>query len=464
MRRAAVLLVGLVAASVARADVTFQMLGYGGATDVSADGTVIVGNSEGTYETWRWTQATGQVLLGRSSVEVLGIGAGTPDVSADGTRVSATILGADSTYATQGLWTEGSSWQEAQPLPADCGLMDGSYASAWGLSGDGNTLVGLYWRPGQPGGSAHASRWTPGDSVVDLGSDGGNSRANAVNYDGTVIAGWDEHPDGHWRPAVWENGAKQILSVNDVFCEADAVNEDGTVITGQSYDAGTNLFVAAVWRKSGATWNEQLLGALPGTFPVYGYVTAQGVSADGKLIVGYNAFSGQDATGFLWTQSTGMVDLVPFLTHHGVTLPSRFDFLSLSGVSDDGKTIIGFGQDTFAPYHIRSFVIRLSEPVGAPILASAPASAPVLHVFPNPARQATEVTLDVVGGNDVRLEIFDVSGRLVCRLVDGKLPMGRRALRWDGRDASGAAVSSGVYQVRVSVGDVRETKKLVFYR
>ncbi|MFN8179712.1 MAG: FlgD immunoglobulin-like domain containing protein [bacterium] len=465
MKRAAALLVVLAATSAARADVTFQMLGFGGATDVSADGTVIVGNSEGTYETWRWTQATGQVLLGRSSVQVLGIGAGTPGVSADGTRVSATILGADSTYATQGLWTEGSGWQETMPpVPPDGGLMDGSYASAWGLSGDGHTVVGLYWRPGQPGGSAHACRWTQVGGVADLGSGGGNSRANAVSYDGTVIAGWDEHTDGHWQPTVWENGAKHILSLNDVFCEADAVNEDGTVITGQSYDAGSDLFVAAVWRKSGATWTEQLLGALPGTFPIYGYVTALGVSADGKLIVGYNAFSGQNATGFLWTAATGMVDVVTFLTQRGVTLPSRFDVLSLTGVSDDGKTIVGFGQDTTAPFHTRSFVIRLSEPVGAPILAETPASTPVLRIFPNPARQATAMALDLPRAGAARLEIFDVAGRLVRRLVDDELANGRREVRWDGRDASGAAVASGVYEVRLSAGTVHETKKLIFYR
>lgn len=458
------LLAGLFLASAARAGVTFEMIGYGGATDVNADGTVVVGNSEGVYETWRWTQATGMTLLGMSSVAVLGVGAGTPDVSADGTRISATILGADSTYAIQGLWTEGAGWQEAVPLPADCGSIDGSYSSAFGLSGDGTTLVGLYWRAGQTDGSAHASRWTSATGVVDLGSGGHSSRANAADHDGDVIVGWDEHEDGHWRPAVWENGVKQILTVNDVFCEAAAVNAGGDMIVGQSYDAVSNKFVAAMWRKNGGVWDEQLLGALPGTFPVFGFVIANGVSADGKLIVGYNAFSGQDGTGFLWTAATGMIDVVPFLTQRGVTLPPNFDVRSLTAVSDDGTTIVGLGQDTFHPYRTRTFVIQLSQPVDAPVLADASTSSSALHFFPNPARQATDVTLELPRGGDVRLEIFDVSGRLVRRLVDGEVPSGQRVTRWDGRDASGVPVSSGVYHVRLSADGNQATKKLVFYR
>jgi uncharacterized membrane protein len=202
-----------VLASPASAAVTFEIIGEGYATDVSDDGTVVVGNLQASYEPFRWTAATGVVPLGRSSVEVLRVGGGIPAVSADGTRVSSTILGADSTYATQGLWILGQGWLETMPpTPPDGGLMDLQYGSAWGLSGDGTTLVGLYWRPGQPGGSAHASAWTAATGVVDLGSSGGDSRANRANHDGAVVTGWSANPvSGDWRPAVWVAGELTIL-------------------------------------------------------------------------------------------------------------------------------------------------------------------------------------------------------------------------------------------------------------
>ena len=51
--------------------------------------------------------------------------------------------------ATQGLWTLGSGWQELMPpLPPDGGTMTAAIGSAWEISGDGTTVVGLYWRAG----------------------------------------------------------------------------------------------------------------------------------------------------------------------------------------------------------------------------------------------------------------------------------------------------------------------------
>ena len=81
------------------------------AGDLSQDGSVLVGNLPNSFETFRWTQATGVVPLGRATVPTLGVGAGSPDVSWDGTKVSATILSNDGTQAVAGQWTLGSGWQ-----------------------------------------------------------------------------------------------------------------------------------------------------------------------------------------------------------------------------------------------------------------------------------------------------------------------------------------------------------------
>src|SRR5262245_15304108 len=84
---------------------------------VSDDGTVIVGNDL-TYTSFRGTQATGMVSRARP---MLFGGGGTPDISADGTRIAYGIGSLpDGSYTTQGLWTLGSGWQELMPpTPAD---------------------------------------------------------------------------------------------------------------------------------------------------------------------------------------------------------------------------------------------------------------------------------------------------------------------------------------------------------
>src|SRR5262245_20205407 len=230
--------------SLAMGQVSFEFIGSFYATDVSADGSVVVGNTIDVYETCRWTAGGGLVLLGNPTMPYIGTGAGVPEASSDGTKISATIIGEDLTYGTEGVWTQGMGWQECMPpTPPEGGLMDSYYGSGWGISGDGNTLVGLYWRPNQPGGSAHPSRWTQATGVVDLGTQGsgscescGSGRANGTNYDGSVIAGWIENPEnGAWWPTVWVNGVRTVLRETEGFAEAEGVSSDGKTIVGSSW-------------------------------------------------------------------------------------------------------------------------------------------------------------------------------------------------------------------------------------
>lgn len=352
--------------------VQFQLLGEFYATGISADGSVICGNSaDFSYETVRWTAGSGVTFLGRATVPTLGTGAGIPDVSYDGTRITGTILSDDGTYQTQGVWTEGSGWAQVSAYPADAGIVDSALGSAWGISGDGNSVVGLYWRAGQPGGIAHASTGSVAGGVSDLGSTGGASRANAANYDGSVVVGWDEAADGHWRTAVWVNGVQSIIHDLGAFTEASGVNGAGDVVVGNAWNESTSTLEAATWRWNGSTWEEQILGVLPGTFEVFGQAAALGVSDDGSMIVGFNRFDFgpfSDTTGFIWTEALGMVSVEAYLASHGVEIDPLFDIASLTGISADGKTLIGYGTD-WATFETQSFMITIPAPSSLAICA-----------------------------------------------------------------------------------------------
>ena len=64
----------------------------------------------------------------------------------------------------------------------------------------------------------------------------------------------------------------------------------------------------------------------------------------------------------------------------------------------------------------------------------------------------------------VRLEVFDVAGRLVARLGDGVFGAGPHDLTWDGTDANGASVSSGVYVYRLTAGNRTISKKMILLK
>lgn len=350
---------------------TLTVIGPGSITDLSANGSVAVGNTNAAFETFRWTSATGVVPLGRATVPVLGVGAGTPDVSWDGTHVSATILDNSSTYATPGVWTLGSGWQQIPMVPPDGGIVDSSNASQWGMSGDGNTMTGFYWRPTGP---VHAYQWV-GNSVTDLGSDGRQSSGRNVNYNGSVIVGWDEDPaNGQRRSTVWVNGAKTVLEPHPVGpCELAASDAAGDIVTGTHYNETTNVPDAAIWRFTGGNWVMQDVGTLTGTIPFSGGASLADISADGSIAVGFNRFSGGPGgsiTGVVWTSAQGLRSASDYMASVGVSLPSNLQVQQFTSISADGNTIAGVAIDPANGLN-QSFLITVPEPATAGLVSLA---------------------------------------------------------------------------------------------
>ena len=190
------------------------------------------------------------------------------------------------------------------------------------MSGDGQVVAGLYWRPGASGGSAHAMAWTAAAGIQDLGSSGQSSRINGASTDGGVLVGWDEHPQfGNRRAAVWAGGVRTVLDDSDWPSEALAVNAAGTIAVGYSGNPQDFQTYATRWAWNGQSWVATQLGVIR-KGRATGYAFASSVSADGSLIVGGYRPDVQSPTskGFLWTEATGFVDAKEYFTAQGVKL------------------------------------------------------------------------------------------------------------------------------------------------
>ena len=89
----------------------------------------------------------------------------------------------------------------------------------------------------------------------------------------------------------------------------------------------------------------------------------------------------------------------------------------------------------------------------------------VLHAAePNPFSAGTRIAFSLPREESARLTVVDVSGREVRVLLDGAAPAGRSTLDWDGRDASGTRVASGVYFFRLQTDTEVRTKKATLLR
>lgn len=80
---------------------------------------------------------------------------------------------------------------------------------------------------------------------------------------------------------------------------------------------------------------------------------------------------------------------------------------------------------------------------------------------PNPFGGSTLVRFAVPRAAHVALAVYDVAGRRVASLVDRRLEAGTHSLEWDGRDASGVRVASGVYLVRLQAAGEVTSREMV---
>ena len=81
--------------------------------------------------------------------------------------------------------------------------------------------------------------------------------------------------------------------------------------------------------------------------------------------------------------------------------------------------------------------------------------------YPNPFNPSTVIGYDLPSRSDVRIDIYNVLGQSVRTLVSEAQSAGKHTAEWDGRDANGHSVASGVYLYRLQAGGFVQTKKMV---
>lgn len=84
--------------------------------------------------------------------------------------------------------------------------------------------------------------------------------------------------------------------------------------------------------------------------------------------------------------------------------------------------------------------------------------------YPNPFNVGTGIRYSLSTSGSVKLTVFNLLGRRVATLVNGIQPAGEYDVIWNGTDAQGNAVSSGVYFYRLTVGDEVTARKMLMLK
>lgn len=304
-------------------------LKYSEAMAISADGSTIVGGSsidpsaepdDDVFWSFRWTEADGMQALPKSNEEDVPLSRAFA-VSADGS----VIVGQEYNFA---------GTVDAYRWTAPGGLVllphadpETPAATPWGISGDGNTVVGE---------AAAAFSWTSGGGTVLLPTAGCGcfSAAYGISADGSTIVGVasDGDVDVAYR---WTVGGPEAIPVpaGSEVSEAYAASANGATIVGMFENSGLGGQHAFAWTELGvvtlSTLDDDLtLGS-----------SALAVSADGEWAVGDS-----NGVAVLWNTRTGEVwDLKELLISQGNTGLDDWTLQQANGISADGTKIIGTG-------------------------------------------------------------------------------------------------------------------------
>jgi hypothetical protein len=84
--------------------------------------------------------------------------------------------------------------------------------------------------------------------------------------------------------------------------------------------------------------------------------------------------------------------------------------------------------------------------------------------YPNPFNPSTRIDYYLPERSIVSLDIFDISGRQVARLIDETEEAGNHSVIWDGSNDSEIPASSGTYFYRLTAGKESISRKMILLR
>lgn len=280
--------------------------------------------------------------------------------------------------------------------------------------------------------------WKDGGAIQALGNTSASrsSRADAVSADGSVIAGYQDTNSGMRQGAVWKNGELQYLKDNS-----------GNALGGAVAISADGIVVAGNTNTTGKAyiWHETEGTIILSADDAYSIVELTGLSDDGKTAVGFSYDPMGDimeGKGFIWTKEQGKKYLDAYVTELGFD-NKGITFSVASAISPNGKFVggIGLAQNDFG---VAGFVIELPESaLGSQEMAPKQS----LSVYPNPVKETLHLrsTHPVISA-----EVYNLAGQRilsVTKVNDNKF--------------SAASLVKGMYLLKVQTSAGVQTVKII---
>jgi hypothetical protein len=220
-------------------------------------------------------------------------------------------------------------------------------------------------------------------------------------------------PFGKYAPAFYKAGAFGVIRWKD----ADTVTVAANV-------TGIDIGVVPLHSTGVAT--------------LTGRITSGAQSLAGVNVIAQDA-SGA-ALGYGMTDGSGsyVIDALPA---GAVTLTA--DLVGYNGA----QQMINVSPSQFA----LSQDFALGVTTSVPAVPGVPQAYALGQNYPNPFNPSTRISFSLGQSGTVTLRVFDILGQQVTTLLNGPMGAGAHEAEWNGRDAAGRVLASGVYFYRIEV-------------
>jgi subtilisin family serine protease len=195
----------------------------------------------------------------------------------------------------------------------------------------------------------------------------------------------------------------------------------------------------------------------PGNYDVY--TTRSHTDPDAYQIGSYRQFSGTSAAGPHVAAAAALV----LQSNPGYTAQDAAVRLTANAATDAFTGEVyndtwGYGKLRILP------AVNLATGIEDVASGTAPPALVLDRNYPNPFNPTTWIPFYLPEDGRASVAIYDVTGALVRVIRDRWYEKGPHSVTWDGTDAAGRNVASGLYLCVLSQGRERQTRKLVLIR
>jgi len=174
-------------------------------------------------------------------------------------------------------------------------------------------------------------------------------------------------------------------------------------------------------------------------------------------------------TGMAWVVYQGMIGYASATADTART--DVFIDLTLNGwASGDfdlgyfvSNAALDFGTDGYWDESL-GYTITVTNPVSIDVEGVTPTTMTLDQNYPNPFNPTTSINFSIPTTGMVNLVVHDMTGREVATLHNGVLPAGNHVEMWNGLNAMGTQVPSGMYIYRLESSDGLQVRKMMLLK